>query len=167
MKDRISKHYGFFILLLVCTLSACNLAIKNIPSTTCTPTDQDQYIYRPERLEVKAACLRVTGVVDVVRGDPDGDVHIRLNLDNPYRRVLTQANDEEYGDLVVKLVCYHKVTQADAIDICASDPDPYRGELPEVGQYIWMEGRYVLNNEQGGWAELHPLYRWGPLSSIP
>ena len=153
----------FFILPLVCVLSACSLASQNILPSACAPTDQDQYLYRPERLEVRAACLYVTGVVDIVRGDPDGDVHIRLNLDKRYEQYLTEANDDEYGDLVVKLVCYHKVTQAEAIDICASDPDPYRDELPEVGQHIWMEGRYVLNNEQGGWAELHPLYRWGPV----
>jgi len=164
MKDRISRRFFCFSLSFLLTISACGPASGNIPSSTCIPTDQDQYIYRPERLEVKVACLRVTGVVDVVRGDPDGDVLIRLKLDKKYQQFLTEANNDEYGDLVVKLVCYHKVTQAEAIDICASDPDPYRSELPEVGQHIWMEGRYVLNNERSGLAELHPLYRWGPVN---
>lgn len=160
MKIHIPNHFFYFSLSLLLAITACSPIPAN-PST-CTPTDQDQYIYRPERLEVKAACIRVTGVVDVVRGDPDGDVLIRLKLDNPYRHLLTEANDDQYGDLVIKLVCYHTVTHAEAIEICASNPNPYRDELPEVGKPVWMEGRYVLNNEHGGWAELHPMYRWGP-----
>jgi len=35
--------------------------------------------------------------------------------------------------------------------------------LPSVGMHVWMEGRYVLDLDHGGWAELHPLYRWGRL----
>jgi len=30
-----------------------------------------------------------------------------------------------------------------------------------VGAHVWMEGRYVADSEHGGWAELHPLHRWG------
>src|SRR5260370_1553842 len=56
-------------------------------STTCRPTDQDRYVYNPSRLEVLAACLRVTGRVEAVRHEADGDLHILLALDPAYRHL--------------------------------------------------------------------------------
>jgi hypothetical protein len=130
-------------------------------SSTCQPTDQDQYVYSPDRLTVKAACVRVSGHIDAIREEADGDLHILLRLDAPYRRLLTSANQgEELGDLVVEPICVHQVTQADAIASCRANPDPLQN-LPHTGMDVWMEGRYVLDTDHGGWAELHPLYRWG------
>lgn len=107
-------------------------------------------------------CIRVAGTVAAVRNEADGDLHILLDLDAPYRSLLRPSNQgEELGDLVVEPVCVRAVTQADAIDVCAADPDPFPGPFPAIGQHIWMEGRYVLDLEHSGWAELHPLYRWG------
>ncbi len=127
------------------------------------PTDRDRYVYHPSRLEVLKACIRVTGTVAAIRKEADGDLHILLALDPAYRSLLRPANQgEELGDLVVEPVCVRSVTQTDAIAICASDPDPFAGAFPAVGEHIWMEGRYVLDLEHGSWAELHPLYRWGP-----
>ena len=119
-------------------------------------------MYNPSRLDVQAACIRVTGTVEAVRHEADGDLHILLALDPAYTRLLTPANQgEELGDLVVEPVCVRRVTQSDAIRICASDSDPFSGPLPVVGEVVWMEGRYVLDLQHGSWAELHPLYRWG------
>lgn len=130
-------------------------------TVACSPTDQDRYVYDPGRLTVKARCLRVSGVIDAVRQEADGDLHILLRLDAAYRRYLTPANQgEELGDLVVEPVCVHPVTQADAIAACAADPDPLQ-DLPHTGMRVWMEGRWVLDTDHGDWAELHPLYRWG------
>ena len=127
----------------------------------CTPTDQDLYIYHPYRLAVQAACIRVTGVVQAVRKEADGDFHILLALDPAYTYLLRPANQGvELGDLVVEPVCVRTVTQADAIGICASDTDPLAPPYPAVGERVWMEGRYVFDLDHGGWAELHPLYRW-------
>jgi hypothetical protein len=127
----------------------------------CQPTDQDQYVYSPDRLTVKAACLRVTGHIDAIREEADGDLHILLKLDAPYRALLTPANQgRELGDLVVEPICVHNVTQASAVAACKANPDPLQ-DLPHSGMDVWMEGRYVLDIEHGCWAELHPLYRWG------
>jgi hypothetical protein len=128
----------------------------------CEPTDQDQYVYSPDRLTVQAACIRVSGVVAAVRTEADGDFHILLALDPAYAHLLTPANQgEELGDLVVEPICVGAVSQASAIAACASDPDPIQPPFPSVGDAIWMEGRYVFDQDHGGWAELHPLYRWG------
>ncbi len=133
------------------------------PPAACVSTDQDRYVYGPARLAVQATCLRITGTVQAVRHESDGDFHILIAVDAPYRHLLTPANQgEELGDLVVEPICVHTVTQADAIAICASDPDPLRPPFPSVGERVWMEGRYVFDLDHGGWAELHPLYRWGP-----
>jgi hypothetical protein len=126
--------------------------------SSCSPTDQDRYVYDPSRLKVLQACLYVTGTVVSTTHEPDGDVHIRLRLDAPNVKYLTQANyDYQNGTLVVEPVC---VTSGDAI--CNSDPDPLT-VLPSDGAHVWMEGRYVLDLQHNSWAELHPLYRWGHL----
>lgn len=133
-----------------------------LPSAACQATDQDQYVYNPNRLAVLAACIRVTGTVAAVRSEADGDVHMLIALDPAYGDLLTPANEgEELGDLVVEPVCVRAVTQNDAIATCQLDHDPLTS-LPSVGMHIWLEGRYVHDLAHGGWSELHPLYRWGP-----
>src|SRR5713101_568328 len=138
------------------------------PTGSCQPTDQDQYIYNPGRLAVQAGCIRITGEVLAKIQEADGDFHIRVLLDSQYQNLLYAANQQQCanndqgvrvcGLLVVEPVCVNPVTQSDAIQICASDPDPLV-LLPNVGQHVWMEGRYVLDAIHG-WTELHPLYRW-------
>jgi hypothetical protein len=127
----------------------------------CKATDQVRYVYHPDRLQVAKACIRVKGTVAVIRTEADGDLHILIRLDRPYRYLLRPANQgEELGDLVVEPVCVGSVSQTDAIVTCHRDHDPLRS-LPSVGMHIWLEGRYVFDLDHGGWAELHPLYRWG------
>lgn len=134
------------------------------PSSTplgCVATDQDQYVYHPTRLVVLAACMRVSGTVAVIRVEADGDRHMLVVLDPQFQYLLKPANNGiELGDLVVEPVCVGTTTQADAIDTCKADLDPLT-TLPVVGQRVWLEGRYVTDSAHGGWAELHPLYRWG------
>jgi len=137
------------------------------PASGCQPTDQDKYVYNPDRLSVEASCIRVTGTVAAIRSEADGDLHILLALDPPYVHLLTPTNQGvELGDLVVEPVCVHSVTQSDAIASCSADPDPLRS-LPGLGWHIWMEGRYVLDQDHGGWAELHPLFRWARQGAGP
>jgi len=139
-----------------------------IPTTAaagnCYPTDQDQYVYHPARLQVLAACIRVAGTVVRVLREADGDDHIRVEPDAAFANLLRPANVNQAGCLngclVVEPVCENAVTQVDAIATCAADTDPLVS-LPTAGQHIWLEGRYVLDLQHGGWAELHPLYRWG------
>jgi hypothetical protein len=138
------------------------------PSKGCVPTDQDRYVYNPARLQVVTACLQVTGRVAALRTEADGDLHILIALDAAYAHLLRPANKgEELGDLVVEPVCVRSVSQADAISTCAADGDPI-GSLPaSVGAHIWLQGRYVFDLQHGGWAELHPLYRWGAFGTAP
>lgn len=132
-------------------------------SSSCQPTDQDQYVYNSGRLQVQEPCITVMGTIDFMRSEPDGDFHIGLKLDPQYANLVndcnsTCANGAEHGDLVVEPVCVLNVTQSDAISTCAKDPNPLTS-LPNVGDHVWMQGRYVLDTSHG-WMELHPLYRW-------
>lgn len=136
---------------------------------SCQVTDQDNYVYNPDRLSVQAQCLKVSGEVLAKVQEEDGDFHIRVLLDPQYQNLLTPANQNQCanndqgvrtcGLLVVEPVCVNPVSQQDAISTCASDPDPLTN-LPNVGQHVWMEGRYVFDMDHGGWAELHPLFKW-------
>ena len=101
-----------------------------------------------------------------VRTEADGDLHILVALDPAFVHLLTPANQgEELGDLVVEPVCVGVVSQTDAIATCAADPDPLATPPTTLGAHVWLEGRYVLDLQHGGWAELHPLYRWGSLAT--
>ena len=130
----------------------------------CPAGDQDRYVYRPARLEVLHACLRVTGTIVSSSAEADGDFHINVRLDAPFTGLLTPGNEFEDGYLIVEPVCQFPPLQAEAIRVCAADPDPLTGGLPAVGDHVWMEGRYVLDLQHHAWAELHPLYRWGKLA---
>jgi hypothetical protein len=111
-------------------------------------------------LTVLSDCIHVSGIVEEIRNETDGDLHILLKLDAAYTSLLTPANSKELGDLVVEPVCVKTPTQADAISPCSQDSNPLT-VLPAVGDHVWMEGRYVLDKDHDGWAEIHPLARWG------
>ena len=90
-------------------------------AAACRPTDQDRYVYHPARLQVLAACIRVTGTVAFIRSEADGDLHLGLALDTLYAHLVVAANSGvERGDLVIEPVCELRVTQADAIATCAA-----------------------------------------------
>lgn len=161
--------WSTLVLALVLALGGCEEAVPQsplqltnppIPPVQCVPTTQDQYVYHPARLRVLQSCIHVSGVVRALRVENDGDLHLQLELDAPYHDLLEPANSLEQGDLVVEPVCVALPIQPDALDTCVADAHPLTS-LPQVGQHVWMEGRYVLDREHGSWAELHPLYRWG------
>lgn len=135
------------------------------PGATCAPTDQDQYVYDPHRLQLVTPCIRVTGRVDALLASTDGDSIILLHLDPPYQHLLTPGNSvgEDHGDLGIEAVCTHPALDAIVMALCASDPDPYPGPFPPVGAHVWIEGRYILDLNHESHAELHPLYRVGTL----
>jgi hypothetical protein len=131
-------------------------------AAACTPGDQDVDVYHPARLVVIKACIRVTGTVYSSKTEADGDLHIRLTVDPSFAGLINDVNRSgQLGKLLVEPVCERPATQADAIASCAADADPVLIAGLSVGTHVWMEGRYVTDSQHGGWAELHPLYRWG------
>src|SRR6476659_223578 len=74
------------------------------------------HVYNPSRLEIVDTCITLTGVIDSIRSEQDGDLHIRLRLDPPHAHLVNQANQEnQFGDLVLEPICIGKVIQATAV----------------------------------------------------
>jgi hypothetical protein len=131
----------------------------------CTPSDQYLYVYYPGRLLVRSPCIRVTGIVKSIsqRGEGDGDFTFEVALDSPFERYLNDENRKQWrGNLHVEIVCFNP-SQGYSKGVCDNFPESLRVVPPDVGQHIWLEGPWVLDMGHTGWAELHPLYRWGTL----
>ncbi len=131
--------------------------------TSAAQCDQSlwEYVYNPGRLRVLAPCVSVTGTVEEFRKEADGDVHIRLRLDQQFASLLNEKNiSRQDGDLVLEPICQHKVRQADAAEPCSRYDGPYFE--PQVGQRYAVSGAYVHDADHG-WNELHPVTSLQPI----
>jgi hypothetical protein len=131
-------------------------------------------VYLSGRLKLMDRCMTVTGTVDCLKDEPDGDVHIRLRPDPQYTRLLQAANSlqtcagQPGPHLVVEIIPQHpqgvfRTNNADAGGFIT----PAR---PSPGDHIVVTGPYVIDTNalhrilyQGrpaeNWAEIHPA--WG------
>jgi hypothetical protein len=75
------------------------------------------YVYHRQRLEIIEPCKTVEGVVEKVLHEADGDLHIRLDVED--KSLLNDRNySSQHGMLVVEPICQKAPTQADAIGPC-------------------------------------------------
>ena len=103
-----------------------------------------------------SACQSVSGTVEKVIQEADGDVHIRLMVDQGFETLLNQANyDYQYGTLVLEVVCAYPATQADAVSACSGYTNTIT--LPSVNENISVWGQYVTDLDHG-WNEIHPVF---------
>jgi hypothetical protein len=113
------------------------------------------HIYIPRRLDFKG-CRTVTGVIKVVKFEPDGDIHASLQLDPQYRWMLTKQNYTKVrGYLVVEDTCHGEPKAPIAKVVCRH----YRSTLPtpELNHRYELTGNYVVDDWHGSWAEIHGL----------
>jgi hypothetical protein len=114
------------------------------------------HVYNPNRLQIVDSCITITGTIDSIRAEKDGDLHIRLSVDSQYSHLINQANkDNQFGDLVLEPICVRKVTQASAIAACENFIQAI--EIPPVRTHVKVTGSYVLDHEHNDWAEIHPI----------
>jgi hypothetical protein len=100
-------------------------------------------VYHPDRLMVLSPCRRETGLVATIRHEQDGDLHIDVQLDGRYRRLLRPANfSEQHGDLVVEFMAR----------------DGGHLPAPSIGERIALLGAWVADTQHQGWAEIHPAF---------
>jgi len=142
-------------------------------SGQCKPGAPLAGVYLPFRLHVKKSCVTVTGIVDCLRREPDGDVHIELRLDRAYRRLLTSANAFQRcphhtgPHLVVEII--PQGGQLPFLDNSASLAGFVTPGTPPVGASIRVTGPYVLDTNAlhdlivpgknaADWAEIHPAW---------
>jgi hypothetical protein len=127
-------------------------------TTSSNQCDQSlwDHVYHPSRLQVIASCKSVLGIIESKRVEKDGDYHIRVKLDSPFSNLINSANiKNQFGDLVVELICVNRVTQADAISACQNFHQNI--SIPPIGSHVNIMGSYVLDKEHGNWAEIHPV----------
>lgn len=141
---------------------------NNNTSTTASTVGQCyqslwDHVYNPQRLQVVESCKTVTGVIESIRVEQDGDYHIRLKMDPEFATLVNSANmNGQLGDLVVEPICQNPVSQQDAISACQDFHQDI--SIPPVGTHVKVTGSYVLDNQHGGWAEIHPVTS---ISEIP
>jgi hypothetical protein len=132
-------------------------------SSSSVPTSSDQcdqslwdHVYNPTRLQVVDYCKTVSGTIESIRTERDGDFHVRVKLDPEFSDMINSANIQgQFGDLVVEPICVNPVTQPSAISACQDFHQNI--EVPPVGSHVEITGSYVLDNEHGNWAEIHPV----------
>jgi len=126
--------------------------------SSCSDPDSIwSHVYNPYRLTIMKSCIAVSGIVDNVFSEADGDYHVRLVLDSQYSNLTNSANDQyQYGDLVVEIICALPITQSDAVSACQNYTNNI--SIPNVNDHITVTGPYVLDTEHSNWAEIHPAY---------
>jgi hypothetical protein len=113
------------------------------------------HVYNPNRLEVIDACKEVTGVIDEMHKEPDGDQHMLLRLDEGQQYLLKKRNlEKKNGELVIEIVCANKVKDKKARGACVNYSTPL--PLPRMGAHVRVTGSYVLDTHNG-WTEIHPV----------
>lgn len=131
---------------------------ENIIQVGTSQCDQSlwSHVYHPDRLQIIENCKTVSGIVDKIIVEKDGDYHIRLDLDSQFSNMINDANVRgQHGDLVLEIICENTVKQQDAVEPCQGLNEFVR--IPVVGQHVEVTGTYVLDMEHGGWAEIHPV----------
>jgi len=130
---------------------------RTAPAVSANGCNQElwSHVYNPSRLKILNQCLQVTGTIEVIRLEKDGDDHILLKLDPGQENLLNEKNiSQQQSDLVLEPVCLHTVTQEDAISSCNGFHSNVA--LPRIGTHVKVIGSYVLITAHG-WNEIHPV----------
>jgi hypothetical protein len=118
-------------------------------------------------------CITVVGnVIWTHYINVDGDANFNVKLDDKYNSLLTPANNSPKfnGAIHVEVVCQGPNKSVDPIKVNQCKSPKYDGpkfRLPPVGTRVQVTGRYLLDVNEGGHAEIHPAYEiiFNPVSS--
>jgi len=134
------------------------------------PGDPRQFKKPEDRLRVIDRCKTVTGTIVWMKGEGDGDIHIRLLLDTQFKNLLNAKNRKKLpkgqgGHLVVEPICQKEPTEGSAVKQkpCVN----FRQSLPSLAQIranirkkkgtrVEVTGAFVTDAEHG-WNEIHPV----------
>lgn len=126
--------------------------VSGTPAPPTTGCNLD-HVYHPQRLQ-QHGCVTVTGTVEGVRQEKDGDYHAILKVDSQYQYLLNSGNSKQHNDLVIEDVCQYTVTQSDAISACQGYHSPF--PIPKVGKRYSISGSWVTDTIHS-WNECHKL----------
>lgn len=158
---------GLIVLLIIISIAALGAINTSVSISPSSPTvsnavcvgDPHAHVYSPDRLQVIAACVELTGTIDSEVAQPDGDYHVRLHLDPGQTCagqlcINAQNVSDQAGDLILEPVCENPITQADAVEACQDYHNPL--VLPPLNSHVKVTGPFVLDTDHG-WNEIHPL----------
>lgn len=116
-----------------------------------------KYVHEPERFEVKSICTCVTGRVTHKNRERDGDLFIRIKLDEQYKEFLNEGNyKHQHGKMIAEFICTCKVKRDEAKNGCEHYSNKFK--VPGLFQKVRVCGSYVLDKNHG-WMEIHPVMK--------
>lgn len=131
-------------------------SILGTPSLCRDPNNISAHVYNPARLQTVKDCITVSGIVDNVIVEEDGDYHVWFHVGSQYASLPNSANnDYRQGDLLAEIICATTVNQQDAVLACENYSNQI--PIPNKNQNITVTGPYVLDSVHG-WMEVHPVY---------
>ncbi|MBI3500316.1 MAG: hypothetical protein HY063_00830 [Bacteroidetes bacterium] len=146
----------FFIFSFSSCFDSCKSPqeISSTDNSGSCDTSLWKYVYNRDRLQLIKKCLTVSGTIEEIRKEKDGDDHILLKLDAGQDSLLTDKNKEKQnGDLVIEVVCLNTIKQEDAVNACKDCPVV---QVWPRSSHVKVRGSYVIDRHHG-WAEIHPV----------
>ena len=133
-----------------------NNLLSSISSNQC---DQSlwNHVWSPERLRVVSPCITAVGIIESLEKQTDGDFHIGLKPDPQYEFLLNSASMKGMGGNVnVEPICMQeKIKESEAKNTCG---DFFQNiSIPAIGSHVRVTGAFVIDEEAGGWTEIHPV----------
>ena len=95
-------------------------------------------------LKVLADCQEATGEVMHTKKMNDGDYKFFLNVDDKYKDLVNDKNNEKTDGFLV-------------VEVVPKDQDISTVELPKEGDKVDIHGAWVTD-EKKGWHEIHPTW---------
>ena len=149
------------ILIVVASVGAAvyygrEASTTNTPSLCKDPSNISSHVYNPARLQRVNDCITVSGIVNNVIAEDDGDYHVWFHVDPQYSSLPNSANNDYLqSDLLAEIICATTVNQQDAVLACENYSNQI--PIPSKNQNVTVTGPYVLDNVHG-WMEVHPVY---------
>jgi hypothetical protein len=144
-----------FIFGLVAISFLCEAQSKNANREISCDDSLWNFVYNKYRLKVVEKCLTVTGIIQKIKYDNDGDGHFLLLPDSAQNYLINKKNiEKKKGCLVIEPICLNKITKESALGTC--DGYVNHVQLPKVGDYVKVTGSYV-KDRNNGWMEIHPV----------
>lgn len=130
--------------------------VQSTPVNPACDTTLWNHVYHQQRLKIIDSCKTVTGIIQSIKNEADGDYHIQLKLDAKFSNLINFANVMyQHGYLVLEPVCQSTVTQSDAKSACMNFKSTLT--IPPKGSHVTVTGTYVLDLQHDSWAEIHPI----------
>lgn len=110
--------------------------------------------YNAEPEDIIERCIYLSGTVQSVKPEDDGDYNIQLKPDAPYVRLLDFYNVAlELGHISIEPICEVAPKKKEFIKACRG----YDSNLtmPHKGEHIAVVGAYTHDKHR--WTEIHPV----------